>query len=186
MKKTQRTNEVRIMGGWAKNSILRFPDVPDLRPTSARVRETVFNWLGQSLDGKMGVDLFAGSGAMGFEAASRGAKMLVIEKHPLAYQALLANQARLGFESVSLAKGDAILCLANLADGSVDFILADPPFKLDLWSQLLPMAYAKMKPYGFLYLEAATLPTLPPTTLWRCHRTAKAGAVHYALWQKIA
>src|SRR5215212_4125195 len=102
-------NEVRIVGGEWRSRRIRFAPNPDLRPTPDRVRETLFNWLGQDLSGLACIDLFAGSGALGFEAASRGAKRVVmVERDRAAYAALERNKQMLGADQVELARGDAL------------------------------------------------------------------------------
>src|SRR5512135_1164195 len=102
-------NRVRIIGGAWRSRIIRFPPRKDLRPTPDRVRETLFNWLGQDLTGKSCLDLFAGSGALGFEAASRGARRVVMVEHDAAtFKALQASRAQLDAVAVELARADAL------------------------------------------------------------------------------
>ncbi len=102
-------NKVRIIGGAWRSRLIAFPAAKDLRPTPDRVRETLFNWLGQDLTGKACLDLFAGSGALGFEAASRGAqRVAMVERDPVVFKALAANRSRLRADAVELTKSDAL------------------------------------------------------------------------------
>jgi 16S rRNA (guanine966-N2)-methyltransferase len=125
----QKTNAIRIIGGRWRSRILHFPDVPGLRPTPDRVRETLFNWLGQRLDGWRCLDLFAGSGALGFEAASRGAaEVVLVERDAKALAALRENVLKLdAAERVRIQPADARSYLDG-ACGNFDLILLDPPF----------------------------------------------------------
>ncbi|HVQ62861.1 MAG TPA: 16S rRNA (guanine(966)-N(2))-methyltransferase RsmD, partial [Burkholderiales bacterium] len=108
MRRTRR-NTVRIIGGQWRSRILEFPDAADLRPTPDRVRETLFNWLGQDLGGKNCLDLFAGSGALGFEALSRGAvSAVMVEKDPEVLRALRENAQKLGAKGLTVVRGDAL------------------------------------------------------------------------------
>src|ERR1700712_5778857 len=102
-------NEVRIIGGTWRSRRIRFAARAELRPTPDRVRETLFNWLGQDLTGLACLDLFAGSGALGFEAASRGAsRVVMVENDRAAYEALRENKAALAAAQVELARADAL------------------------------------------------------------------------------
>src|SRR5690606_5336866 len=128
--KTSKTslNQVRISGGEWRSRLLRFPDVLGLRPTPDKVRQIVFNWLGQDMHGQSCLDLFAGTGAMGFEALSRGAKSLVlIEKSAAAYQALRENQQILKAEHVTIFNMDAQSFLAQNQQ-AFNLIFLDPPY----------------------------------------------------------
>jgi 23S rRNA (cytosine1962-C5)-methyltransferase len=130
-------NRVRIIGGEYRRRVLEFPDQPGLRPTPDRVRETVFNWLGQDLTGQSVLDLFAGSGAMGFEAASRhAARVVMIEKaRPVARQ-LQANARLLGCGRIHVVEADALHWLAQVRE-SFDVIVMDPPKFVENKSQLM-------------------------------------------------
>ena len=122
--------EVRIIGGLWKRSKLAVPDLPGLRPTPDRVRETVFNWLGQTLAGLRVLDLYAGSGALGLEAASRGAaSVLLIEQHPRCVAAIAAAAQRLGATQVQVRAADALASAQSLARAGerFDVIFIDPP-----------------------------------------------------------
>jgi 16S rRNA (guanine966-N2)-methyltransferase len=178
-----KTNRVRIIGGRWRSRLLRFPDSPDLRPTPDRVRETLFNWLGQDLTGKVCLDLFAGSGALGFEAASRNARSVVmVERNPGAFRALQANQALLSADSVELVRGDAIRFIGS-DTRKYDVVFLDPPFRLGLLPSLLELLPPRLQPGGRVYVEAEQVPELPAGYVEL--RRSRAGKVHSLLleWQ---
>jgi len=179
---------VRIIGGQWRRTQLPVADKPGLRPTPDRVRETLFNWLGQDLAAWRCVDAFAGTGALGFEAASRGAaEALLIEQDPALVAQLRALKERLGADAVRIQRGDGISALRMLAPASVDLVLLDPPFDSDLFSPGLAAAAAATKPGGWVYLEA---PTRVDEDELRSHelelyRHLKAGAVHAHLLRRV-
>jgi len=177
-------NRVRIIGGRWRGRPIRFPERPALRPTPDRVRETLFNWLGQSLEGKRTWDAYAGSGALSLEALSRGAALAVAtDRDAQLIRALKATAAELGATALEVRIGEALAELA--ADRrSFDVIFLDPPFASDPWSKLLPAAQLRLAPGGAIYAESAR-PVTPPAGLsvWR---EAKAGQVHYALLRTVA
>ncbi|MCS6765075.1 MAG: 16S rRNA (guanine(966)-N(2))-methyltransferase RsmD [Candidatus Protistobacter heckmanni] len=145
---------IRIIGGQWKRLLLQVPDLPGLRPTPDRVRETLFNWLGQELDGRHCLDMFAGTGALGFEAASRGAaRVLMLEQSRQAAAALLASREKLGAARVEVMTGDALVFAAALPPASFDVIFLDPPFALDLLGPALAQAARVLKPDGRVYVE---------------------------------
>ncbi|MGH8648174.1 MAG: 16S rRNA (guanine(966)-N(2))-methyltransferase RsmD, partial [Burkholderiales bacterium] len=148
-------NRVRIIGGAWRSRLVHFPARPDLRPTPDRVRETLFNWLGQDLTGKTCLDLFAGSGALGFEAASRGARRVVmVERDPIVFRALMASRAALDAAVVELKRADALEFLR--ADDSVyDVVFVDPPYRTDLWPRVAPLLPQHLAPQALVYLERA-------------------------------
>ena len=128
-KPRQSPAQVRIIGGRWKRTVLPVLDAEGLRPTPDRVRETLFNWLGQDLSGLACLDLFAGSGALGFEAASRGAaEVTLVEANPRVVRQLRDNQYRLDASQVRVVQGDAFTVAAQLPDGSFDRVFLDPPF----------------------------------------------------------
>ncbi|MEJ7931198.1 16S rRNA (guanine(966)-N(2))-methyltransferase RsmD [Ramlibacter sp. AN1015] len=182
-------NEVRIIGGQWKRTRLPVANRPGLRPTPDRVRETLFNWLGQDLSGWQVVDAFAGSGALGLEAASRGAaRVLLVEHEGAQVDALWALVRRLeGAEAVvRVERGNALTVLARLAPASQDLILLDPPFDAGVHEKALAHAVPSLSRHGWLYLEAPTRwsdELLAPHGL-RCARHLKAGAVHAHLLQR--
>ena len=179
---------IRIIGGDWKRTPLPVLDLDGLRPTPDRVRETLFNWLGQRLDGQRCLDLFAGSGALGFEAASRGAaRVLMVERHGKAAGQLRANQARLAPNTIEVAEADALRLAASLAAGSFDVVFLDPPFGSDLLGRALELATPLVSAEGFLYVEAGDaldVAQTPALAGWTIVRQGKAGAVHYHLLQR--
>jgi 16S rRNA (guanine(966)-N(2))-methyltransferase RsmD len=173
--------EVRIIGGRFKRSKLPVADMPGLRPTPDRVRETLFNWLGQDLTGWRCLDAFAGSGALGFEAASRGAaEVLMLERDPALVKSLSSTRDRLGARRVRIERADAIAWMARAEPAAFDLVLLDPPFDAGLAAPALAAARPLLRDGGFAYLEGAR-PLEPPIGL-AVHRAARAGAVHYGLF----
>jgi len=180
--------EVRIIGGIWKRTRLPVADRPGLRPTPDRVRETVFNWLGQSLDGWRCVDAFAGSGALGFEAASRGAAdVVLVERDPALVASLNAAQQRLDAKNVRVEHADAVQWLARAAERSVDLVFLDPPFDSDLLAPALAAAAPVVGDGGFVYVEApAAVDAEAAAALGLApHRDGRAGAVHFHLLRKV-
>jgi 16S rRNA (guanine966-N2)-methyltransferase len=174
-----KANRVRIIGGEWRSRLITFPPRRDLRPTPDRVRETLFNWLGQDLTGRTCLDLFAGSGALGFEAASRGARRVVMVEHDAAvYRALTESRALLKADAVELARADAIEFLRSDA-GSYDVVFLDPPFRSDCWQRIAPLLPRRLGPGALVYYESA--PEREPGPEWEVHRRAKAGQVRYQL-----
>jgi 16S rRNA (guanine966-N2)-methyltransferase len=170
---------VRIIGGEFRRRLLDFPDAEGLRPTPDRVRETLFNWLGQDLHGRRCLDLFAGSGALGFEAASRGAaEVVLVEKNRKVYLALQENIAKLGCTNVALHGADG-LEFARRASGRYDVIFLDPPFAAGYLPKILPLLAEKLAPEGLVYVESGEL--FEPGADWQVVRRDRAGAVHYQL-----
>jgi len=178
---TPRPNEVRIIGGQWKRTRLPVIDRPGLRPTPDRVRETLFNWLGQDLSGWNCLDAFAGTGALGFEAASRGAaRVLMFEQDGQLVAALQAACTRLAADAVTVARGDGIAGLGRQPAGALDLVLLDPPFAAGLFERALQAAAPALAPQGLIYLEAPA--SWDETALaamgLALHRHLKAGAVH--------
>jgi 16S rRNA (guanine966-N2)-methyltransferase len=178
-----RAGAVRIIGGAWRRSVLRFPASEGLRPTPDRVRETVFNWLGQDLAGLSCLDLFAGSGAFGLEAASRGAaRVVLVDSGRQAVAALRANAERLGAgPGVELRQSDA-LQFAALCGERFDVVFLDPPYRQGWLARLAPLLDALAAPGGRLYVEAEA--TVESLGNWRTIRAAKAGDVHYHLRER--
>ena len=183
-KKTSTSNQVRINAGIWRSRLLKFPDVEGLRPTPERVRITVFNWLGQDLTGKTCLDLFAGTGAFGFEALSRNAKSVtMIENSRPAYNALLQNQTLL-YNQTSLAENCQILnrdALSFLANNSqkFDVIFCDPPYNKGWLDKLLPFLNQHLSADGMLYVEAEF--EIKSDATWQVIKQNKAGNVYYHL-----
>jgi len=138
------------------------PDLPGLRPTPDRVRETLFNWLGQWLDGLSCLDLFAGSGALGFEAASRGARRAVlVESSPAAFAALQRGRASFAAENVELVHGDALDYLRSTAD-RFDVVFLDPPFGQNALPGVLERLPSVLAPGARVYVEGPRAIAAPP------------------------
>ena len=181
--------QVRIIGGTWKRTLLPVADRPGLRPTPDRVRETLFNWLGQDLSGWRCVDAFAGTGALGLEAASRGAAdVLLVESEAVLVEQLRAIVERLAAEQVRVQRGNALSVLASLPAASVDLVFLDPPFESGLFDQALGAARRALAATGFVYLEA---PTQWGGEALAAHglelvRHMKAGAVHGHLLRPVA
>lgn len=176
-----RNHEVRIIGGRFKRTRLPVADKPGLRPTPDRVRETLFNWLGQDLAGWRCVDAFAGTGALGFEAASRdAAEVLLVEQDGQLVDRLREVQQRLQAGQVRVQRGNGLTVLAQQAPGSVDLVFLDPPFEADLFDKALRAAVPALAPDGLIYLEAPSAwdeQRLSPLGLAPL-KHMKAGAVH--------
>ena len=170
---------MRIIGGEYRRRLIDFPDAEGLRPTPDRVRETLFNWLGQELYGRRCLDLFAGSGALGFEAASRGAAQVVmVEKNRKVYQSLQHNLKTLGCINVALHCADG-LEFARRDAGSYDVIFLDPPFDAGYLPQLMPPLAERLAADGVVYVESGA--AFEPGAGWQVSKRGKAGAVHYQL-----
>ncbi|MBH9551342.1 16S rRNA (guanine(966)-N(2))-methyltransferase RsmD [Inhella gelatinilytica] len=176
------TGEVRIVGGLWRRSKLPVLDRPGLRPTGDRLRETLFNWLGQDLSGWRVLDAFAGSGALGLEAASRGAAWVkLVERDAAAAASLRQVVTRLpgAAERVQVQAGDA---LGALIPDAWDLILLDPPFDAQLFEPALAAATAAIQPGGWIYLEAPR--PYPESSRLALHRHLKAGATHAHLFRR--
>jgi 16S rRNA (guanine966-N2)-methyltransferase len=180
-----KSNQVRIIGGRWRGRKLPFPDVEGLRPTADRVRETVFNWLQPVIEGARCLDLFAGSGAFGFEAASRGAgRVVMVDRDPRVVAGLKALGEKLGGNGIDLRCQDALSFLDG-APESFDILFLDPPFK----SGLLPPVITKVLSAGWLapmarvYVEADDEGALHSAVdgRLRFERLKKAGNVWYGL-----
>ena len=179
-------HEVRLIGGALRRSKLPVPDRPGLRPSPDRVRETLFNWLGQDLTGWRCLDAFAGSGALGFEAASRGAaEVLLLERDAALVRSLRASAQRLKVDTLRVEAADALAWMQRATGPGFDLVLLDPPFGSDLAERALPLALPLVCPGGFVYLEAAAALAAPPAG-WTLHRQGRAGAVHFHLLQRAA
>jgi 16S rRNA (guanine966-N2)-methyltransferase len=183
-RKTIPPGEVRIIGGQFKRSKLSVASRPGLRPTPDRVRETLFNWLGQDLTGWRCADVFAGTGVLGFEAASRGAlEVLVCEQDPVLVEKLKGLQIRLKAHMVKVERGDGVSLLRRLSPGSMQLIFLDPPFEATFFDAALKAAAHAVHSTGFVYLEAPK-PWVDDELQdfgLKVHRSGKAGAVHFHL-----
>jgi 16S rRNA (guanine966-N2)-methyltransferase len=181
-KKSRQGNSVRIIGGEYRSRILHFPDATGLRPTPDRVRETLFNWLGQRLHGLACLDAFAGSGALGFEAASRGAaRVLMLERDSKARDALRQNAGLLQASVVEILQMDALVYLSRPGE-SFDLIFLDPPFDKDLMAAALQSAATRLRPGGKIYAESPA--TLNPDG-FLVLRQGRAGLSHFCLLERV-
>ena len=177
---------IRIIGGSLRNSRLDVPDLPGLRPTAERVRETLFNWLAPVIDGAGCLDLCAGTGALGIEALSRGAaNVQFVERDARAAQALRDNLARLKATGGEVTVLDAAQFLRG-APQAQDLVFLDPPFALELWSALAQQLEQGgwLAAQAWVYVESprAVAPALPPN--WQLHREGHAGEVRFALYRR--
>ncbi len=176
-------NKVRIIGGELRSRMIHFPDTQGLRPTPDRVRETLFNWLGQTMYGRSCLDLFAGSGALGFEAASRGAERVVmVDLNGTALRALQDNAKTLGCTNVTVFGQDG-LEFASRDVQRYDVIFLDPPFDSNYLPALLKLLPQRLNEHGLLYVESGvTIDIEPP---WQVLKSGKAGQVHFQLLQAV-
>jgi 16S rRNA (guanine966-N2)-methyltransferase len=178
-----KSNHVRIIGGDWRSRRISFPDHESLRPSADRVRETLFNWLGQDLVGQRCLDLFAGSGALGFEALSRGAACVVmVEKSRRVCEALRRNAELLAPKNLQLHCADALeFAAVAAADAAArfDVVFLDPPFRSTLVAQALPRVAPLLRPQARVYVESAT--AFAASGGWRILRQGHAGQVHYTL-----
>lgn len=176
--KTKAMGKIRIIGGIHRSRQLPVLDSEDLRPTLDRVKETVFNWLGQDLTGKSCLDLFAGSGSLGFEALSRNAKEVVmVEKMPRVARQLSGNCQLLKVTNCQVLVADAQSFLSQ-ANKKFDVIFLDPPYNSDLLTQVLKIIINYLTADGICYIEYETAPNLDEFSVIK---NAKAGKVQYAL-----
>jgi 16S rRNA (guanine966-N2)-methyltransferase len=180
-----RTGRLRIVAGKWRSRLLDIADVPGLRPTPERVRETLFNWLSPIIQGARCLDLFAGTGALGLEALSRGAAAVVfVENSPKAATVLEANVARLGASTASVRRMDAFEYLRRPAESGFDIVFLDPPFaadKLDELCRLIDAASILAGDARIYVEEDRNKPALVLPTGWQTTRNRTAGNVRYSL-----
>ena len=181
------SGEIRIIGGQWRRTKLTVLARTDLRPTPDRVRETLFNWLGQDMGGWRCLDAFAGTGALGLEAASRNAAQVRMVESDSGLAAQLHQQVeKLGATTVDVVRGDALAALQSAGAGRWDVIFLDPPFTSTLFVPALKASHAALADDGYVYLEAPTLWTeeeLAPLG-FVLHKQLKAGAVFSHLLRK--
>ncbi|MBK1718894.1 16S rRNA (guanine(966)-N(2))-methyltransferase RsmD [Thiocystis violacea] len=177
-------NQLRLIGGRYRGRRLTFPDQPGLRPTADRVRETLFNWLVPVIAGARCLDVFAGSGALGFEAVSRGAaRVVMIERAPPAAHRLQANAELLGATGIQVHQADALEWLAGSAS-PFDLVFLDPPFADGLLAPAIERLSAPgwLAPEARIYLETPVQSGFPPLPDdWELIRDKTAGQVRYGL-----
>lgn len=185
------TNQIRIIGGEWRSRQINFYDAPGLRPTPGRIRETLFNWLQYDIPGSRCLDLYAGSGALGFEAASRGSKAVVqVENNPEVCRALSENALKLNAEQIKVVQADVSQFLLESSAEPFDIIFLDPPFGLNLVAQTCHWLEANswLSQHGKIYVEAESkkqLIDLMPQN-WQPLKSKTAGEVSYHLFSKIA
>ena len=186
-RKTIPPGEVRIIGGLYKRSKILVGNQPGLRPTPDRVRETLFNWLGQDLSGWRCADVFAGTGVLGFEAASRGAAdVMVCEQDAALVGNLKALQIKLKASTVKVERGDGVSMLRRISPDSLQLIFLDPPYESTAFESALKAAAQAVAIPGFVYLEAPKPWTDDELAVLglKVYRFGKAGAVHFHLLVK--
>jgi 16S rRNA (guanine966-N2)-methyltransferase len=187
MSKSVKNNRVRIIGGDWRGRLLEVAEVPGLRPSGDRSRETLFNWLQPWIPGAECADLFAGTGALGFEAASRGAaSVLMIEKDPLAQAVLRKSIEQLQAEQVNLHAGGAMTMIEEMKPDSFDLVFVDPPFDSNL-SGLVVERLAKkdcVRRGGFVYVETPASSNLSPPEGWSVWRDQEMGEVRMQLFRR--
>jgi len=179
----KKLNTVRINAGEWRSRLIKFPDATGLRPTPERVRQTVFNWLGQDLTGLKCLDLFAGTGVMGFEALSRGAAAVtMVEKSTPAYKALMENKQLLKAEHALILHQDALQFLSQNTQ-TFNVIFLDPPYHQQWLAKVLPLLRPHLHSEGLIYVEAEYEldSTLEFTRDWQVIKQSKAGNVFYHL-----
>lgn len=173
---------LRLIGGAWSSRLLTVPDLPGLRPTPDRVRETLFNWLGQELTGLSCLDLFAGTGALGFEAASRGAaRVTLVERDRRLVRRLEENRRLLGGDTVRILLADALEC-ARAWSEPVDVLFLDPPYRERWPERLEPWLDRLVRPEGAIYLEAEH--EIETLGAWHTVKRGRAGQVHYHLLER--
>lgn len=182
-KPAQRYSQLRIIGGKWRGSKVYFKDAPHLRPTTDRIRETLFNWLAPHIEGARCLDCFAGSGALGFEAASRGAKeVLMIDQGREVITTLNENIERLKFDNIETVCN--VLPGVMVKEGPFDIVFLDPPFRQNLLEPtvvwLLENGLLAKEALVYIESEKELLLTVPET--WRLHRSKTAGKVLYSLY----
>ncbi|WP_037586397.1 16S rRNA (guanine(966)-N(2))-methyltransferase RsmD [Stenoxybacter acetivorans] len=181
---TQHRNQIRIIGGSHRGRKIAFPNATGLRPTADSVRERVFNWLGQDLSGKCVLDLFAGSGALGFESASRRAKhVYLVEQQRTVAQQLRRNAELLALPAVEIIAADGLVFLQH-APQRFDVVFLDPPFAWQEWAMLFSRLPSCLNDGALVYLEAGKLPEIPAQ--WQTEKQGKAGMSHFMLLKYIS
>lgn len=181
-------NQLRIIGGIWRGRKLGFPDVDGLRPTGDRIRETLFNWLAPDMQDALCLDVFAGSGALGLEALSRGAQCSVmLEKNALAAQQLKSHLQLLQAANGRVEHTDSLQWLQQQKPSQpFDVVFIDPPFALNLWQAVA----TALETHGWLaedaaiYLEAPRDAQILLPASWRLHRDKQAGQVSYRLYYR--
>jgi 16S rRNA (guanine966-N2)-methyltransferase len=181
------TGEIRIIGGKFKGRKIKVCDIADLRPTPNRLRETLFNILQFEIKGADCLDAFAGTGALGLEALSRGAESVTfIEPHPKAYLQLKSTLEQLNTQRYQIRQEDCLVFL-NQTTKQFDIIFLDPPFKKNLWENCIEIIYQKqlLNAEGLIYIESPEEIHLDALK-WQFIKSKKLGDVHFAIFKIIA
>jgi len=184
---SQRHSQLRVIGGQWRSRKLKFPAVPGLRPTPDRVRETLFNWLAPVLNGARCLDLFAGSGALGIEALSRGAAHVVfIDADAQATKTLRENLRLLQTDTAEVLTADALCWLQQIPSDSFDIVFLDPPFGQSCLSPVCQALEngAFLRARAMIYLESERHSPLVFPPAWALLKDKTAGQVHYCLAQR--
>lgn len=186
--KATTTNQLRIIAGLWRGRKLSFPDVEGLRPTGDRIRETLFNWLAPEIQGARCLDLFAGSGALGIEALSRGAAISVmVERDAKAAAQLKANLGILNAEAGRIINADVLeLLRKGNPDEPYHILFVDPPFQLNLWQAVIEALETGnwLADNATIYVESGREDEYSPPINWQLHRDKHAGAVSYRLFYR--
>lgn len=178
--------QIRITGGSHRSRKIKVEDQPGLRPTADRIRETLFNWLGNNLSGQHVLDLYSGSGILAFEAASRGAEQVVcIDNNFKTIKQLHENVLMLNFSQIKIRQQNAIQFIKN-CDQTFDLIFLDPPFDSDELNPISGIISPLIRSAGLIYREYAVSQTIDPMNdgLWDLIKQKKAGQVQFEIWQK--
>lgn len=175
--------QVRIIAGSLRGSKLPVPERAGVRPTSDRVRETLFNWLQQQVAGRRVLDLFAGTGALGFEAASRGAaEVVLVERDATLAAELRTSASRLKCANVTVETSDVLAWLAAPPAGRFDLVFLDPPFDAGLWDSAAAALAPWLAESAWVYVERPNGTVFAAPAGWRLHREGRTREVHYALY----
>lgn len=176
--------QVRIIAGSLRGSKLPVADRPGLRPTSDRARETLFNWLQQQVAGRRVLDLYAGTGALGFEAASRGAaEITLVERDPALAQSLRESAARLKLANLGVECADVLHWLGSPVDRQYDLVFVDPPYADGLWARTIDGLDPWLADTAWVHMESALAATYPVPAHWRLHRELASREARHALYR---
>lgn len=187
--KPQPKGEIRIIAGRWRGRKLPVLSSQGLRPTTDRIKETLFNWLAPYLQASRCLDCYSGSGSLGFEAVSRGAaEALLLEKDRAAAQQLIANKNKLADQQITIIQTDSLLWLANPSSQPFDLVFIDPPFGQGLVPQTIERLdqYDWLAPSAWIYIETEQdHPELSVPTDWQLHRQKQVGQVYCRLYQRL-
>lgn len=176
--------QVRIIAGDWRGSKLPVESFPGLRPTSDRVRETLFNWLQSHIGGKRVLDCFAGTGALGFEAASRGAgEVVLLEKVPALANSLRETAARLKADNIKIETSDSFVWLRQPASQQFDLVFIDPPFGTDYAQQILPLISPWLADSAWVYVETGRSTLIEVPSTYQLYREGSTREVWYRLFR---